>query len=134
MIARNFLLLFAQGLALACSSALAADAAKASPRALAHPVQSVAPCLGVTLAPGDTWTDVQSLLGTPARKLSPDVWLYTGFNGGREQAENDDCSTLMITFSKGRIVDLKLINERAEILYAARMPQPAEKKRQLAGK
>ncbi|MEO7413887.1 MAG: hypothetical protein ABIZ81_11065 [Opitutaceae bacterium] len=71
---------------------------------------------------GTTQMTVQRLLGTPQRQLSPEVWVYSGYH---PVPSNDShalsCDRLIITFSAGRVVDLKIVNPAAVQVFAARL-------------
>ena len=68
-----------------------------------------------------TESTVRRLLGEPTRKLDGVTWVYPRFRAIPEQRANDDCTTLIITFSEGRVADMKLVNERAEKVIAANL-------------
>ena len=117
--------------AFAFTPAFAASPAK---QALSHPVGSVARFGNIVVTRGSSVSDVATSLGWPHSKLSAHVWAYKGFNGGSEQHRDDDCSTLLVTFVEGRVVDLKLVNDRAEKVLAARLSTNAPDKIQVAAK
>jgi hypothetical protein len=103
---------------LAAASSLAA--ASKSPSAFVHSVRSVEH-RDYTIVRGDASSLVLEALGAPARKLDGNVWIYPGFNAGAAQSKDDDCSTLMVTFTNGRVSDLKLVNDRAVAVIARRI-------------
>jgi hypothetical protein len=87
--------------------------------ALVHPVKYV-DYLGSTVIDRSTsMVTVLQALGLPHRKLSDAVWAYPHFNGGDAQPRGDDCSILLLTFADGYVSDIKLVNDRALIAYAA---------------
>jgi outer membrane protein assembly factor BamE (lipoprotein component of BamABCDE complex) len=61
---------------------------------------------------------VRALMGYPKREFSHDVWLYYGFAADLQQANEQGCLTLIITFAKNEVVDLKFVNDRAAAITA----------------
>jgi hypothetical protein len=55
------------------------------------------------------------------QELSPDVWLYSGYRANLDLANKQDCTTLVITFANGKVVDLKLVNRPAAAAIAANL-------------
>ena len=104
-----------------------ASAAPAPKQALSHPVGSVERFGNTVVIRGSSVSDVAASLGWPHAKLSAHVWAYRGFNGGSAQHRDDDCSTLVVTFVEGRVVDLTLVNDRAEQVLAARLSTRTDK-------
>ena len=111
-----------------------AFAAPPAAQAFAHPVMSVERSGSAAITRGMALHEVQQALGAPRRKLSEDVWVYRNFNAGHAQAPDDDCSTLVVTFTNGKVSDLQLVNDRAEIIFAARAEAKANAKLQVAAK
>jgi hypothetical protein len=64
---------------------------------------------------------VRALMGYPKQKLSGDVWLYQGFAADLPQANEQGCTTIIITFANNEVVDLKLVNDRAAAVIAANL-------------
>ncbi len=62
---------------------------------------------------------VLRFMGSPMRELSANVWAYRGFHANLDRANEDDCSTLVVTFTHGLVTDLKLVNQPAVGLIAA---------------
>ena len=105
-----------------------------SRQAFSHPVGSVER-FGNTLAVrGTAMWRVEHALGTPNHKLSENVWAYRHFNAGSAQPGDDDCSTLLVTFTDGRVSHIELINDRAEINYATRLQPKPDDRFQVAAK
>ena len=126
------LLLLAATLApFALTPALAAPQAKP---AASHAVTSVERLGSAAVTRGTLLLEVERSLGAPRRKLSETVWIYRNFSGGSAQAPDDDCSTLVVTFTNGKVSDLQLVNDRAEIIFAARAEAKANAKLQVAAK
>ncbi len=103
-------------------------------QAFSHAVGSVARPGNTDVARGTTKTAVRQSLGEPGHQLSADVWAYYHFNGGYYQQPDDDCSTLLVTFAEGRVADLQLINDRAQIVYAAQLRAKENNRIQVAAK
>jgi hypothetical protein len=66
---------------------------------------------------------VLRFMGSPTRQLSSDVWAYRGFHANLDRADAEGCSTLVVTFSRGIVTDLKLVNPPAFGIIAAN-PNP----------
>jgi hypothetical protein len=116
---------FAAFLALGASaSAFAATAPKENPPIM-HPVKAVARAGIVVVTPGMSAYEVGKFLGAPKRKIGTDIWVYTGFDGGSEQARTDDSSVLLITFTDGAVSEIRLVNPRAEKAIAAHFDEKA---------
>ena len=105
------------GSALAASPALAAPPAQP---AHAHPVGTAERNSSASVVRGAGVIEVYSTLGEPAEKLGNDQWIYRGFHAGSEQAPEDDCDILVITFVKGRVADMQLVNQPAVAIFAQR--------------
>ena len=103
---------------LAASIALAAlSTSVAAPREfppMTHRVTAVERHNGTIIEHGTTILTVRQLLGTPQRKLADDVWVYDRFTACRDTGNDDGCHTLVITFAKNRVADLRLVNTPAE--------------------
>jgi hypothetical protein len=98
-------------------SSLAADRASAT----AYSVSEVNPTSrgNDTITRGASQAFVWLTMGQPFRKISPDIWLYHGFQANLDAANEEGCDTLVVTFEKDRVVDLKLVNPRAITILAA---------------
>ena len=61
-------------------------------------------------------------------ELSPDVWVFSGFHANLDQANDQECGTLVITFANDRVVNLQLVNKPAVSAIAAnlRVRSPAK--------
>lgn len=125
-------LLCAAVLGLTSTSLSAASAEK--PKAFSHSVGSVTPKNGSLVTRGQTPEQVIQAIGNPARKLSPDVWVFPGFDAGTEQSRTDDCGILVVSFVEERVADLSLINPAAETVLAARFQEQAKKNVYWAGR
>jgi hypothetical protein len=73
------------------------------------------------IATGDPLQKVRRYLGTPNEELSANVWVYFDFIPSHIQAKADACTTVVITFSDGRIVDIKGVNRGALTILASRL-------------
>ncbi len=62
---------------------------------------------------------VSSLMGSPFRKVSPDVWVYLGYVADLDLANEQGCDIMVITFAQGKVADLKFVNEPAAKIIAA---------------
>jgi hypothetical protein len=71
------------------------------------------------IARGATQTRVSQVMGSPFRELSPGVWAYHGYHADLDQANEQGCDTLIITFAHGKVADLKLVNQLAVERIAA---------------
>lgn len=79
------------------------------------------------LTDGATQLTVLMRLGTPQRKLSPDVWVYPGFYPAVPEGQSDrGCDTLVVTFTDGRVTDLKIMNHSATVVVAANLKKMSE--------
>jgi hypothetical protein len=75
--------------------------------------------------PGTSEAVVRRALGEPKRKLDSDTWVYESYEACSWKIETGDCSTLLVTFTRGKVTDLKLINDRAEKVIAASLQKTA---------
>jgi hypothetical protein len=78
--------------------------------------------------PGASEFTVRRVLGEPWRKLNSDTWVYERYTASNWKIDTGNCSTLIISFAKGEVVELKLVNGRAEKAIAAGLqknPLPA---------
>ena len=104
----------------AASTALALplSAAPKTDSALAHPVTFVNRLGNSVITQGTTKFEVLQSLGSPHHRLNDNTWVYPGFRGDSTQRQEDDCNTLLITFTDDRVSDLKLANNRAVTVIA----------------
>ncbi|HEX2099769.1 MAG TPA: hypothetical protein VHF69_03840 [Candidatus Synoicihabitans sp.] len=71
---------------------------------------------GTTIVEGTSRMTVLRTLGASYRKLPNDTWLYHGFTSSHPLAEAQGCNQLVITFSRGKVTDLKLVNRTGAVL------------------
>jgi predicted secreted hydrolase len=71
------------------------------------------------IARGATQGTVSRVMGSPFRELAPDVWAYHGYHANLDLANAQGCDTLIVTFARGKVADLKLVNRSAAELIAA---------------
>lgn len=122
--------LVALGVILIAASLSAAPEA----RARAHRVTAIEQPGLPMIEVGTREFTVRRLLGEPVRKLGPDAWVYAGYRALPEQAPDDPCRTLLITFVAGKVADLKLVNGSAEKAIAAQLQSKPAAKALLAAK
>jgi outer membrane protein assembly factor BamE (lipoprotein component of BamABCDE complex) len=104
-----------------CIGVFSLSAAPKAETAHAHSVTFVERNSSNSVARGSSRSEVQTALGQPATKLSDDVWVYSNFSAPYPPDAADDCNLLMITFTGGQVTDIKLVNDRARKIYAARI-------------
>ena len=129
----NSRLLSALCLAAAVSTAaltpLSAAAPNHHPCAYAVRTVYVDPASGADrIAHGTSKTAVLEMIGSPVRGLAPEVWVYRGFRADLDEANDEDCRMLVITFARGEVADLKLVNEPAVAILAS-TANPAQMQR-----
>jgi hypothetical protein len=106
-------------------------AAPSSPTALenipcGYPVSKVNLTQNVAIERGTSVMTVLRLLGTPSRKLSPDVWVYPGYHPEvPDSPAARSCDSLIVTFGAGTVNDLKIVNLRATQVIAANLKRAA---------
>lgn len=71
------------------------------------------------IAPGATQARVRSVMGPPARRLAPNVWLYRGYEPNLAVARDARCNLLVLTFAHRRLASLRFLNQPAESILAA---------------
>ena len=103
-------------------------------QAYTHSVGAVDRSSSASVVRGSPMHEVLRVLGGPRRKLGDDVWIYRNFHPANAQSPGDTCSTLVITFVKGEVSDLQLVNDRAEIILAARFQAKFDARLQVAAK
>ena len=80
------------------------------------------------IAHGTSKAAVLQLIGSPRQALTSDVWVYRGFRANLDAADTRDCSTLVITFTRGEVASLKLMNQAAVGIIAMQSnPKAAER-------
>jgi outer membrane protein assembly factor BamE (lipoprotein component of BamABCDE complex) len=77
---------------------------------------------GTSIARGTTRMTVLRLLGASYRKLSEDTWMYHGFSSSYGPANRQSCNQLVITFAKGKVTDIALVNRDTALLIAKGVP------------
>jgi hypothetical protein len=105
---------------------LPAPAAPVAATAHAHSVKFVERNSSNTVLRGSSRWEVETALGRPETKLSDDVWVYYNFSTPYLPDAADDCDKLMITFTGGKVSDIKLVNERARKIYSAQIRAKAD--------
>lgn len=70
---------------------------------------------------GDSLRTVQETLGMPYRRLSSDVHLFIGYHTDLPGSDGSSCNVLMVTYTKGKVTDLKLLNSTACRLLATNL-------------
>ena len=115
---RTSLLLLAAALSTSALVPMSAATKNISP--IAYSVSSVyVDSRGDFIQRGDTRATVLFVMGRPRQELSPDVWVYSGYQADLDLANEQGCDTQVITFAQGRVVDLKLVNESATRIVTA---------------
>lgn len=65
---------------------------------------------------------VQRVIGEPSRRLDRHTWVYHYFRALPERLPvGDDCHTLLVVFTEGKVSDLKLINPSAQKIIASNL-------------
>jgi len=107
--------------ALSSSALTPLSAASKNDRPTGYPVSRINfPSSGFEhIAPGATQGAVFWLMGSPTQTVSPEVWIYSGYQANLDLANEQNCNTLVITFAKGKVVDMKLVNKPAVSIIAA---------------
>jgi hypothetical protein len=79
--------------------------------------------------------DVSFAMRFKAREqLTNDIWVYTGYHAeNSDQATDQSCGTVVITFSNDRVVDLQLVNRPAFAAIVASL-KPGSSVKGLASK
>ena len=72
-----------------------------------------------TVFPGSSRSIVLAALGQPMSKLAPDVWVYDGFQPDLNQAVQQGCTILVVTFANDRVENMKFVNRPAIDIVAA---------------
>ena len=71
-----------------------------------------------TVFPGSSRSIVLTALGQPMSKLAPDVWVYDGFQPDLNQAVQQGCTILVVTFANDRVENMKFVNRPAIEIFA----------------
>ncbi len=61
---------------------------------------------------------VRRLMGPAFEPLSAEVWAYHGYHPNITPGHERGCDTLVITFTDGKVSDLKIVNARATVVIA----------------
>jgi hypothetical protein len=116
--------------ALSSSALIPLSAASKNNAAIGYPVRLIdlPSCGQEQIARGATQGMVSRLMGSPLRELAPDVWVYRGYHADLDLANDQGCDIIVVTFTKGKVTDLKLVNQSAvSILMAKSQSKPAER-------
>lgn len=109
----------------ACALANSASTAPSASRACAFHVDTVRQPTGGEITRGTTQLTVRRLMGPALRELSPDVWAYADYHPHGAAGQDHGCDTLLITFTRGQVSDLQVVNRAAaEIIAAHAKPPP----------
>ncbi len=109
----------------AALSVLASAPVSAASPATAYRVSSVEKYGVPSIVPGDSIDKVRCYLGRPDDKLGDKTWVYHDFNPSHDRAKQDACSTVLITFSQGRISEIRGVNAAAlAIIHAQFVTKP----------
>lgn len=110
--------------ALSASALAASDSATpAAPAAYAFNVEVVRQGQHAEITRGTTQMTVRRLMGPAQRELSPNVWAFAGYRPNVKAGEDRGCDTLLITFTDGRVSELKIVNARATQIIAAQLKE-----------
>ena len=105
--------------ALSASSALATSPAAPASTPFAYTVSAIPQPNQADISLGATRTTVRRMMGPPLRQLAANVWAYAGYHPDVAAEQEHGCNTLIITFTDGRVSDLKIANPHAASLIAA---------------
>lgn len=108
-------------LALLAVACVASPASSAESRAQGYRLHAIETSSSTTIQTGATEFTVRRILGAPARQLDANTWVYASYRAVPARGDFDDCRTLIITFDRGLVADLQLVNERAEKAIVARI-------------
>ena len=117
----------------AVASPLGAAPSPSTP-VMAYPLGAVERHGAKVVRPGDSMTRVAAYLGSPDQILSGDTWVYSRFQCQPDLEHAADCTTLVISFSHGRVSDLQRASEPAVKVIAARLATPAATRQLVAKK
>jgi hypothetical protein len=122
---RSHLLVLVTTLSASALLPLSAAANDRVPRA--YPVHNFTSATGDVITAGDTAATVRSILGHPLKELAPDVWTYRSYRANLDLANEQGCDTIVITFAHNKVIDMKLVNDRAiAVLAASSNAKPAQ--------
>ena len=79
-----------------------------------------------SITAGTTRGTVLSLLGSPARQLSPDLFVYDNCQPDQREAHNQGCTTLVVTFAADHVASLQFVNNSATTLLATSLREQAD--------
>jgi hypothetical protein len=107
-------------LAAALSTSALSAHSKDTP-AIAYAVSDVSSYYGgyEKVSLGSAKETVRCALGAPRQELSPDVWVYHNYHADPALPIEPGCDTVVITFARGKVSDIKLVNDHATKLIAA---------------
>lgn len=105
--------------ALGCFLAASLQAAPQSPPATAYAVDHINRDGANVVMVGTSDSTVCRWLGTPDRKIGNDVWVYNHFRASLEEAQENDCRTLLLTVTNGKVGQILIVNDRAFASIAA---------------
>ncbi len=54
-------------------------------------------------------------------RLSPDVWVFHGFQDTANHSAVRDCRSVVVTFAQGKVADLQFVNRAAVTVLAANL-------------
>lgn len=111
------------GLMLAAAGVVLAGSLQAASReqkSVAYQVDGVVRDGQIVVKVGSADSTVRYFLGSPEKAIERNQWVYTGYRARSDNTDTLDCERLVITFVKGRVADIKLVNNRALELIAAR--------------
>ncbi|HEX2852937.1 MAG TPA: hypothetical protein VHO24_06845 [Opitutaceae bacterium] len=123
-------------LAATLSTLAFAPAASAATNKAAYgfPISQVVRFDNSEIARGTSEMTVLRLLGSAPEKLSPNVWVYRGFHPKTDVTAGNDCNKLVVTFTDGKVSDLKIVNDSAVRVIAANAKKAAQTTFQIAKK
>ena len=105
----------------AALSASALSAASKDTPAIAYSVNAVTSVFSgyEKVSLGASQATVRWVLGSPRQELAPDIWVYHNYHADLALANEQGCDTVVITFARGKVSDIKLVNDRAAKSIAA---------------
>lgn len=69
---------------------------------------------------GTSRRDVRDALGVPSQTISRDLWLYRRFHANLDEANENGCTTLVVSFARNHVTSLSLVNNNAAAVIIAR--------------
>ena len=104
------LLLLAATLGLFALAGVSAPATDNTP--VAYAVHQVDKWNG-SVTPGTSKWVAEMRLGRPAHRLTPDVWVYTGYRADLDRVNRQGCNILIVTLANGRVARMQFANQPA---------------------